>query len=227
LRFFAPWHETKNKTMDRRELLKMIAVLTGGAVVGAEAFLTGCKNADTVSMAFSERDIAYLDEVAETILPRTSTPGAKDAKVGQFMTVMVNDCYDGSDQKIFHEGMKSLDDAFDKKYGTSFMKGSPQQRHDLLVELDKESKAHQKKRGDFMEEQNKKQKEASEKGVADFKKEEMPNHYFALMKQLTLLGYFTSKEGMTKALRYNPVPGRYEGCIDYKKGDKLFAGLGG
>ena len=79
----------------------------------------------------------------------------------------------------------------------------------------------------FMEEQNKKQKEASEKGVADFKKEEMPNHYFALMKQLTLLGYFTSKEGMTKALRYNPVPGRYEGCIDYKKGDKLFAGLGG
>ena len=47
------------------------------------------------------------------------------------------------------------------------------------------------------------------------------------MKQLTLWGYFTSKEGMTKALRYNPVPGRYEGCIDYKKGEKSFAGLGG
>ena len=85
--------------MDRRELLKMIAVLTGGAVVGAEAFLTGCKNAETTgsSMAFSEADIPYLDEVAETILPATTTPGAKAAKVGQFMTVIVNDCYDDGD----------------------------------------------------------------------------------------------------------------------------------
>jgi hypothetical protein len=213
--------------MDRRELLKMIAVLTGGTVVGAEAFLTGCKNADTVSTAFTEKDVAFLDEVAETILPATNTPGAKEAKVGQFMTVIVNDCYDEGDQKTFHEGMKTLDDGFDKKYGTSFIKGTSQQRHDYLVVLDKESKEHQKKRGDFMEEQNKKQKEASEKGNKEFKKEEMPNHYFALIKQLTLWGYFTSKEGVTKALRYNPVPGRYEGCIDYKKGDKLYAGLGG
>ena len=79
----------------------MIAVLTGGAVVGAEAFLTGCKNTETTSnaLAFSEADIPYLDEVAETILPATSTPGAKAAKVGQFMTVIVNDCYEESDQK--------------------------------------------------------------------------------------------------------------------------------
>jgi hypothetical protein len=213
--------------MDRRELLKMIAVLTGGAVVGAEAFLSGCKNADTVGTVFTEKDVAFLDEVAETILPATNTPGAKDAKVGQFMTTIVNDCYDEGDQKTFHEGMKKLNDDFDKKYGASFMKGTPQQRHDFLVELDKESKEHQKQRGEFMEEQNKKQKEASEKGIKDFTKEQMPNHYFALMKQLTLWGYFTSKEGMTKALRYNPVPGHYDGCIDYKKGDKLFAGLGG
>ena len=67
----------------------MIAVLTGGTVVGAEAFLTGCKNTETTSsMVFSEEDIPYLDEVAETILPATSTPGAKAAKVGQFMTVV-------------------------------------------------------------------------------------------------------------------------------------------
>lgn len=192
----------------------MIAVLTGGAVVGAEAFLTGCKNTETtVSAAFTEKDIAFLDEVAETILPATNTPGAKEAKVGQFMTVIVNDCYEEDDQKTFHEGMKQLDDAFDKKYNTSFVKGTPQQRHDLLVELDKEAKEHQKKRGESMGSQN--------------QKEKMPNHYFSLMKQLTLWGYFTSKEGMTKALRYNPVPGHYEGCLDYKKGEKSYAGLGG
>ena len=200
--------------MDRRELLKMIAVLTGGAVVGAEAFLTGCKNTETtVSVAFTEKNIAFLDEVAETILPATNTPGAKEAKVGQFMTVIVNDCYEEDDQKTFHEGMKQLDDAFDKKYNTSFVKGTPQQRHDFLVDLDKEAKEHQKKRGESMSSQN--------------QKEKMPNHYFSLMKQLTLWGYFTSKEGMTKALRYNPVPGHYEGCIDYKKGEKSYAGLGG
>jgi len=206
--------------MDRRELLKMIAVLTGGAVVGAEAFLTGCKNPETkTGMVFSEDDIPYLDEIAETILPATSTPGAKAAKVGQFMTVIVNDCYEEDDQKTFHEGMKQLNDNFNKKYGTSFMKATSQQRHDFLVDLDKEAKEHQKKRAESMSQQNNNDKNAKKNG--------MPNHYFTLMKQLTLWGYFTSKEGMTKALRYNPVPGRYEGCIDYKKGEKSFAGLGG
>jgi hypothetical protein len=213
--------------MDRRELIKMIALLTGGAVVGAEAFLTGCKNADTVSTAFTEKDVAYLDEVAETILPATNTPGAKAAKVGQFMTVIVNDCYDDNDQKTFHEGMKQLNDASDKKYGHSFMKATPQERHDLLVDLDKEAKEHQKKRREFMDAQDIKEKQARQSGDKNFKKDQMPNHYFSLMKQLTLWGYFTSKEGMTQALRYVPVPGRYEGCIDYKKGDKAFAGLGG
>jgi len=88
--------------MDRRELLKMIAVLTGGAVVGAEVFLTGCKNTETTSgTTFSEADVPYLDEIAETILPATSTPGAKAARVGQFMTVIVNDCYEEGDQKNF------------------------------------------------------------------------------------------------------------------------------
>jgi len=200
--------------MDRRELLKMIAVLTGGAVVGGEAFLTGCKAPETKNAsAFSEEDVPYLDEVAETILPATSTPGAKAAKVGQFMTVIVNDCYEPDDQKTFHDGMKTLNDEFNKKYGTSFMKGSPQQRHDFLVALDKEAKEYQKKRSEAMNGKDPQTK--------------MPNHYFSLMKQLTLWGFFTSKEGMTQALRYNPVPGHYEGCIDYKKGDKLYVGLGG
>src|SRR6476620_1555883 len=138
--------------MDRRELLKMIALLTGGAVVGAEAFLTGCKNTETTSgMVFSEAYIPYLDEVAETILPATGTPGAKAAKVGQFMTVIVNDCYDEGDQKTFHEGMKQVNDASDKKYSTSFLKGSTQQRHDFLVELEKKEKEHKKKRGEAKE----------------------------------------------------------------------------
>src|SRR5438045_5584701 len=136
--------------MNRRDALSRVALLLGGTVVGAEVFLKGCKPETKygTSLKFAPEDVAYLDEVAETILPRTSTPGAKAARVGQFMTVIVNDCYEEGDQKTFHEGMKQLNDAFDKKYSTSFMKGTPQQRHDFLVELDKEAKEHQRKRGE-------------------------------------------------------------------------------
>ncbi|MBC7902622.1 MAG: gluconate 2-dehydrogenase subunit 3 family protein [Gemmatimonadaceae bacterium] len=201
--------------MDRRELLKMIALVTGGAVIGGEVFLSGCKNTpDKVAAGvFTAEDITWLDEVAETILPRTSTPGAKDAKVGQFMTVMVKDCYPEADQNIFREGMQQLDEASEKAYSDSFLKVTPAQRVELLTKLDKESKEYQKKKSENDNEAKKKDKNAKAS----------PNHYFTMMKQLTLLGFFSSKEGATQALRYKAVPGEYNGCIDYKKGDKAWA----
>jgi hypothetical protein len=52
------------------------------------------------------------------------------------------------------------------------------------------------------------------------KNEEDPAHYFRMMKELTLYGYFTSQPGVTKAKRYMPVPGKYIGCVDYHKGEK-------
>jgi hypothetical protein len=51
----------------------------------------------------------------------------------------------------------------------------------------------------------------------------MRQHYFRMMKELALLGYFTSEIGHKQARRYEPVPGRFEGCIPYKKGDKAYA----
>ena len=90
--------------MDRRELLKLIALATGTAFVGGEFFLAGCKNPEAgPSMEFSQDDVAFLDEVGETILPKTNTPGAKDAQVGAFMSLMVLDCYTEKDQQIFFE----------------------------------------------------------------------------------------------------------------------------
>ncbi|HVZ26792.1 MAG TPA: gluconate 2-dehydrogenase subunit 3 family protein [Sediminibacterium sp.] len=187
--------------MNRREAISSVALLLGGTILGAEAFFSGCKSAtsDTV-ISFDPTDIAFLDEVAETILPATSTPGAKAAKVGQFMTVFVKDCYEEKDQKVFREGMKKLDDASKAKNGKAFMESDPQQKHDLLVALDNEQKEYQKN-----------------------KKADEPNHYFRMMKELSLLGFFTSEVGATQALRYVAVPGRYDGCMPYKKGDKAWA----
>ena len=186
--------------MERRELLKMIAALTGGAFIGGE-LLTSCKSGPLVGGAtFGEADTAFLDEVAETILPATKTPGAKAAKVGQFMVVMVNDTYEDKDQKIFHAGIGKLDEASKKATGKSFLEATPEQRTTLLTALDKEAKDYQKA-----------------------KKPEDPSHYFTMMKQLTLFGFFTSKEGATQALRYIAVPGKYDGAYPYKKGDKAWA----
>jgi len=190
--------------MNRRDALSRVALLLGGTVIGGEFFLSGCTSSDKKvgqSVDFTADDIAYLDEVAETIIPATDTPGAKAAKVGTFMTVMVKDCYDEKNQKVFLEGMNKLNEASKKKFnGNGFMKITPEQRKELLTEIDKEAKDYAKN-----------------------KKKEEDTHYFTQMKQLTLLGYFTSEPGATKALRYVAVPGRFDACIPYKKGDKAWA----
>lgn len=211
--------------MNRREILKMIAAATGAAMIGGELLLSGCKsNTASDSLVFTDDNIAFLDEVAETILPQTSTAGAKAAGVGRFMTVMVNDCYTKDDQEIFHKGITKLDEACNKMHGHGFMQATPEQRKALLVSVDKETKEYVKKKADNENTQKDKQKQGQEK-VTDFKKETMPNHYFQQMKQLAIFGYFTSEKGRTEGLRYTPVPGKYQGVIDYKKGDKSFAGL--
>jgi hypothetical protein len=176
----------------------------GGTVVGANFFLEGCKPADKKADGavtdFAPDDIAYLDEIADTIIPTTDTPGAKAAKVGAFMTMMVKDCYEEGDQKTFREGMDKINKAAEKEFDKNFMQITPEQRHKLLVEIDNEQKEYNKK-----------------------KKEDSPNHYFRLMKELTLLGYFTSEVGATKALRYIESPGKFDGCVPYHKGEKAWA----
>jgi Gluconate 2-dehydrogenase subunit 3 len=212
--------------MNRRDLLKQIALLTGGVVIGGEVFLSGCKTGAKTELGFTPGNIALLDEVGETILPATATPGAKATQIGEFMKVIVTDCYDEKDQEIFNEGIGLLQDACKKEKGKSFMDCSPQERTGFLIKLDKEAKEYQDKKTAFDENEDIKKKEQMGSGTPEYVKQTMPAHYFTMMKQLTMWGYFTSKEGVTKALHYLPVPGKYIGCTDYKKGDKLQVGLG-
>ena len=188
--------------MTRRDLLQNVAILLGGSIVGGSVFsISGCKSADKpVNALFSVSHIAFMNEIADTILPTTSSPGAKAANVGNFMSVMVLDCYEEKNQKIFQEGLKKIDELSEKQFSTSFVKADPKQRTELLTTLDKEQKEYQAK-----------------------KAKEEPSHYFRMMKELTILGYFSSKEGATQALRYLPVPGKYDGSYPYKKGDKAWA----
>ena len=185
--------------INRREALSRVAIIMGGTILGADAFASGIR-ISTTNIALTKMDIAFLNEVAETILPKTKTPGAKEANVGAFMQIMVNDCYETKDQAIFMEGIKKLDEASKKMNGKSFMLSTPAQRTSLLVALDKEVKEYQKT-----------------------KKWEEPKHYFSMMKELTLTGFFSSEVGATKALRHVAVPGKFIGSYPYKKGDKAWA----
>lgn len=184
--------------MNRREAVQQITLLLGGTILGMEAFLSGCTTGDK-KVSFGEKDIQLLDEIADTILPPTKTPGAKAAKVGELMKVMVNDCYEEKDQVLFHNGMETIQELSKKEYGDKFTEIKPEQRLALLRKLDEEQKVSMK----------------------DWKEGE-PKHYFRLMKELTLLGYFTSEIGCTQARRYVETPGKFEACVPYKKGDRAW-----
>lgn len=196
--------------MNRRDALARVAVLMGGTVIGADYFLTSCSSPASSSekagetaatkFALSPTQMSLLDEVGETILPATKTPGAKAAKIGGFMHVMVRDCYTPADQQIFLTGLTKLDEASQKQIGKAFMAADPAQRTAVLTKLDAEQK-------EFTKNQRK----------------DDPSHYFRMIKELTLLGYFTSEVGATQALRYLPVPGKYDGNVPYHKGDRAWA----
>ena len=187
--------------MNRREALERVAILTGMAVVGGEFFMSGCKrNPKQVNSLFNEDQVTFMNEVGDTILPDTRTPGAKAANVGTFMTVMVQDCYSPEDQKVFLKGLNTVDDEANKKYGQKFLDLDGKQRLELLTVLDKAQKAESKQ-----------------------PKPGKQYQYYAMLKQLTLLGYFTSQIGATQALRYIEVPGHFDGNLPYKKGDKAWA----
>lgn len=198
--------------MKRRDALSRVALLMGGTLSAPTmlAFLDGCKSANETSSGlkfpFSAEQKNLVSEIAEIIIPKTDTPGAKDAKVGEFIEMMLKDCYAGKDQDSFGAGLKELE-------GKNFLKATPAEQTAILTEMEKTSKEEITKASDEKKKYTEAGKEYTDASVP----------FFRLMKELTLLGYFTSEEGATKALAYVPVPGRYDGCIDLTPGQKAWA----
>lgn len=193
--------DDQREFITRREaILRVSAMLGGVALVGQGAMLSGCAREGREPASFSSEDVAFLDEIAETILPETGTPGAKAAGVGPFIAMMVVDTYDDGEQDVFRAGLGTLEDECRSMHGESFMSASPVQRLELLQKLDAEQLQ-------FM-----RTAESNE-----------PAHYFRMIKELTLLGYFTSEIGYTQAMRYAETPGRIDPCAPYAPGEKTWA----
>ena len=200
----------------REAILRASALLGGVALVGGSALLAGCREENT-DAPFTAEDIAFLDEVAETILPQTSTPGAKAAKTGAFMALVVTDSYSPRDRKIFREGMRKLDTASRQANGVSLMAATPQQRLAVLEVVDREQKI------EGLQLRVRRAIKRAEAFLTDQREEAAPAHYFRMMKELALLGYFTSEIGCTQAQRYVESPGRFDPCVPYHPGEKAWA----
>ncbi len=233
----------------RREAILRVSALLGTVTfIGGTSLLTACEQrsgaADGTSGAsFSADDVAFLDEIAETILPETSTPGAKAAKTGAFIALMVTDVYSPADQKIFRDGMRKIDEESRKANNATFLQATPQQRLALLERLDREQKRHmdarenaaRKAKGlkelpaeaktaeEHLPGQRQEAALGTEAGAATAITADAPSHYFRMMKELALLGYFTSEIGCKQAQRYVESPGRFDPCVPYTAGEKAWA----
>lgn len=193
--------------MTRREAVIRMATLMGATVVGPRLFaatLDGTTPANGAP-AFTPQELALLDEIGDTIIPATDIPGAKAVGIGAFVAMMVRDCYGPRNQAAFKEGLQKIAAAYSTRFGSTFVAGTPANRTTLLNELDQEQKA--------FTEQTKRQ------ATGTVTEDEEGLHYFRMMKELTILGYFTSELGCTKAVRFIEVPGRYDGNAPYKKGE--------
>lgn len=208
--------------MNRREAIQRVAMILGGSVIGANLFLEGCTRpaSKDVAALFEKESTNFIGDLAEAILPKTSTPGAKEAGVGEFIPVMIRDCYDPQDQKAFVEGLANVNERSKKEFNKPFQELTKDEQLKFVNSYDKEAKAFQKERGD---KQNALNEEAKKAGKKPEEVEQLPNHFFHLLKQLTMTGFFTSEVGMTQAMRYVKIPGRYDGSFPYKKGDRAFA----
>jgi hypothetical protein len=216
----------------RREVIQQVATLLGGAaLVGGDRLLAISIQDEAMAQAmrqgvgaFTAADVALLDEIADTILPETTTPGAKAAKTGAFMAVVVTDVYTPSSQDVFRDGMQSLDEACRQAHGVTFMQATPAERLTVLEALDREQKAAMDARIPPPSNRAPAPSAFAPENSSELRRiEPEPAHYFRMMKELALLGYFTSEIGCTKAMRYIESPGRFDPCVPHTPGDRTWA----
>lgn len=183
-----------NQLMDRREALRKTTLLMGAAVSASAltGILQGCKATPELTykpVFFTEDQARIVTEVAEIIIPKTDTPGAKDVGVPGFIDLMLKDCYKKEDQDRFIAGLTSFDEEAKKAYGDSFIYCKPEQQVEFVTKVHAAALAEAK--------ENK----------------EAKRPFILMAKELTLLGFFTSEPGATQVLQYIAVPGSYKGCI--------------
>jgi len=183
--------------MKRREALKK-TLLALGYTISVPSLISIFDSCNTDSSEkwkpqfFSEKQASLISELAETILPKTKTPGAKDLKLGQFIDQFIVQVFSKEDQQRFLDGMEAFDKESKQMNDKNFVDSSSEQRKKLLTKLEQETL----------------QTPPSFWGI-NMQKDPPPLPFYRKAKELILLGYFTSEEIAKKVLVYNPVPGKF------------------
>jgi hypothetical protein len=170
---------------------------------------------------FTADQDATVAELADTIIPTTTTPGAKAAKVNEVIDILLKDCYKPDDQQRFVEGLAQTNKLSQDAYGKAFVQLDPAQRIEIVKKLEADAKAQLAKMAAAKAATKVENSQADLQMPTDAKKVYTP--FYTILKDLTLTGYFTSEIGCTQALEYVPIPGRYDGCITLKPGQKAWA----
>ena len=186
--------DTRPAGITRREALSRIALVLGGTFVGAEFLFNGTRlEGKEAGPDFTPGELELMDEIAETIIPATDTPGAKAAGAAAFMALVVKDCYTVDQEAKFRAGLLEIDKECSSEFGKGFMDATPADRTALLTKLD-----------------------AKERNL---KAPGRAQGSFALIKQLAVVSYFTSETGCTQSMRFQESPGLFVGCAPYQQGE--------
>ncbi|MEY2792807.1 MAG: hypothetical protein RJA76_799 [Bacteroidota bacterium] len=187
--------------MNRRTYLKNSSALLGLSLAN---HLIGdllnawdhSKTIDWKPILFNDFQAQMVAEIAETICPKTATPGAKELAVPQFIELMVKNVFEKKDRLEFLNGIQSLEDQSKKQFGKSFVQLTVSQKEELLIQLDKDSPNFP----------------ATMWGIVLVEKPD-PITFFRRIKSLTLMGYFTSEKIAKDVLVYDPIPGKFIPCM--------------
>jgi len=184
----------------RREALRRSALLLGGALSATtvKGVLEGCAidaQAEWTPRYFSADQIDLLSEMADHLLPKTATPGAKDVLVHRFIDAFVKDYFGPQDQKAFSDGLAGFDSDCRAKFAAGFTKLTPAQRDEIFRARETESPPLQ-----------------PTIWGAQITDTPAPPTFYRQFKELAITGYFTSEEVGKHLLNYDPVPGAFHGC---------------
>ena len=199
--------------MKRRDAISQIALLLGGAFTAPTLMAMDVRNGKSSIIAadFSLTDVQrkIVSAVAEHIIPRTSTSGAIDAGVPAFIELMLQDCYKKTEQYSFLKGTNDLVKA-------DFLGQSAAGQVAMLTLLESNTK-------DLMKSFSQKKIKVGDNIDKDILEGANGVPFWRLMKELTLLGYYTSEKGIQASFVYEPVPGKFELITDMKPTQKSFA----
>src|SRR5215217_3608999 len=127
--------------MQRRELLRVFGAATTLALVPRDAFAIWERVATGVRPAGGLTDVqlALVGAVADTILPRTDTPGASDVGVAAFVDIIVSENYSDADREGFVAGLDAIEARAKSVGNGAFVDLSPEVRGTVIGALESET----------------------------------------------------------------------------------------